>query len=153
MNWSTLFFSTLSALCSVTAAQAQALTGAQCLRRAYPDVWATPTPEHMAGNLLNTHTGQLFAFDEHKDHLPHAALLNQADLTAQMAQPYPVGFPVAIPARNQDPGRMRSEPFSKLCTAAHKKKSGATLLLYRGRLQAVRCFSTVSTVPHRHWNV
>jgi peptidoglycan L-alanyl-D-glutamate endopeptidase CwlK len=151
MNWSTLFFATLCALCSVTSAQTQTLTGPECLRRAYPDLWTTPTPEQMARNLLSTHTGELFAFDEHKDHLPHATLLNQADLKAQMAQAYTAGFPVAVPALNQDPGRIRSEPFFKALYGSSQEQvrrhlmdvpwapSGGTLLFNRqhGAAQAL----------------
>ena len=84
-----------------------------CLIQAYPDFWALQTPEQAERNLLVTHTGQHFPFTEHKNPLPYADLLNRADLKTQMEQPYPAGFPVARPSRNQDPGRMRSESVFK----------------------------------------
>lgn len=85
---------------------AQALHSTECLRQAYPEFWS-PSP----GDSLVSRSGQGFVYDEHKDHLPHADLLDQADLKSQMAQPYRAGFPVAPPQRHQDPGRLRSKAF------------------------------------------
>lgn len=95
-------------------APAQATSGAECLRQAYPEFWAPPGPGANGSGpdlRLVSRNGQRFDFDEHKDHLPHAQLINQADLKTQMAQPYAAGFPAAVPGRHQDPGRMRAEPF------------------------------------------
>jgi hypothetical protein len=104
---------------------AQALRGTECLRQAYPEFWS-PSP----GDSLVSRNGQGFVFDEHKDHLPHADLLDQADLKSQMAQPYAAGFPVSPPLRNQDPGRLRSQAFF---TALY----GATALEVQGHLVRV----------------
>lgn len=96
-------------LCGLASAPAQAhaqtLSGPECLRRAYPEFWAPGTDD------LVSRSGQRFAFDEHKEHLGRTELLNQADLKSQMAQPYTPGFDGPPPARDQDPGRLRAQPF------------------------------------------
>jgi hypothetical protein len=99
-----------TALVLSAAAPALALSGPECLRQAYPEFWA-PQVTAAPDQTLVSVTGQRFEFDEHKDQLPHAPLLNQADLKTQMAQPYAAGFPATPPLRNQDPGRMRAQPF------------------------------------------
>lgn len=99
-----------TALVLGVAMPAQALSGPECLRQAYPEFWA-PQLNAAPDQTLVSFTGKRFEFDEHKDHLPHAQLLNQADLKTQLAQSYAAGFPVTPPLRNQDPGRMRAQPF------------------------------------------
>ena len=88
---------------------AQALSGPDCLRLAYPEFWAPQLTHAAPDNVLVSISGERFVFDEHKDLLPHTELLNQADLKSQMAQPYSAGFPATPPLRHQDPGRMRSQ--------------------------------------------
>ena len=89
-----------------TLAGAQGLSGAACLRSAYPEFWAEG-PE----DSLVSRSGQQFVFDEHKDALPQAERLKQADLKSQLMQPYTPGFPATVPARDQDPGRLRAQAF------------------------------------------
>jgi hypothetical protein len=94
---------------------AQALSGPDCLRLAYPEFWAPQTayaePDDAPVDVLVSRSGERFVFDEHKESLPHTERLNQADLKSQMAQPYSAGFPATPPLPNQDPGRMRSQGF------------------------------------------
>ena len=94
-----------AALLWSSAANAQTLSGPECLRRAYPEFWAPDT------EALVSRSGQRFEFDEHKDHLQRTDLLNQADLKSQMAQPYTPGFAGPPPLRDHDPGRLRAQLF------------------------------------------
>jgi hypothetical protein len=99
-----------TALVLSAAAPAQALSGPECLRQSYPAFWA-PQGSAASDQTLVSFAGLRFEFDQHKDHLSHAQLLNQADLKTQLAQPYAAGFPATPPLRNQDPGRMRDQAF------------------------------------------
>jgi hypothetical protein len=60
---------------------------------------------------LVSRSGQHFVYDEDTTLRTHAELLQQADLKSQMAQPYAAGFPAAVPARDQEPGRIRAQAF------------------------------------------
>ncbi len=64
-----------TALVLGAATPALALSGPECLRQAYPEFWA-PQVNAASDQALVSFTGQRFEFDEHKDHLPHAQLLN-----------------------------------------------------------------------------
>lgn len=99
-----------TALVLGAATPALALSGPECLHLAYPEFWA-PQVNAAPDQTLVSFTGQRFEFDAHKGHLPHKQLLNQADLKTQLAQPYAAGFTATPPLRNQDPGRMRAQPF------------------------------------------
>jgi hypothetical protein len=88
-------------------------THPQCLTQAYPDFWAPWRNDVDFTNTLTTLRGEIWLFDENKRHLPRTELLNQADLMAQMAQPYLAGLPATPPGPLQDPGRMRSEALFK----------------------------------------
>ncbi len=90
---------------------AQALSGPDCLRLAYPEFWAAQIAHTGPDDVLVSRSGERFVFDQHKDLLPHTELLNQADLKSQMMQPYSAGFQAAPPLPHQDPGRMRSHAF------------------------------------------
>jgi len=83
---------------------AQALSGPDCLRLAYPEFWAPQTayaePDDAPVDVLVSRSGERFVFDEHKESLPHTERLNQADLKSQMAQPYSAGFPATPPLPN-----------------------------------------------------
>lgn len=113
MNRSALILSALCILGSSVWGQTAPDTGPQCLTQAYPDFWVPWRNAEATYNTLSTRSGNSWIYDEHKDHLTHAELLNQADLKAHMSQPYPDGFPAPLPGPKQDPGRMRSEALLK----------------------------------------
>ncbi len=79
--------------------------GIDCLLKAYP------------GFLIEKDGKNLVLADRH--HLPYGSgsqgnfeyRLDHADLHDQMSQCYSPGFPVHQPGFNEDPGRMRHEPF------------------------------------------
>jgi hypothetical protein len=55
--------------------------------------------------------GVTMKVDQGKSPSTFDELLDQADLVDQLSIPYPVGCPVATPSINEDPGRLRYEPF------------------------------------------
>ncbi len=52
-----------------------------------------------------------FAVDQKRNPTTFQQRLDQADLVDQLSIPYPVGCPVRIPTLNEDPGRLRYDPF------------------------------------------
>ena len=76
-----------------------------CLLKAYPDFFVAIRDD----NHLQSRDGRVWPFDDGVHKADLEALLAQASLKDQLAQTYPAGFPVAIPARDQDPGRIRHE--------------------------------------------
>jgi hypothetical protein len=73
---------------------------------AYPDHLA-----HYEGNELIWKDGTRMPISDGKTGKPFEQLLNQPDIKDQFAFPYPLGPDVKMPAVNDDPGRIRFEPF------------------------------------------
>lgn len=98
----------LSLLLALTSAWVQASPQAMaCLVRAYPDF----LQDAPASNQLRARNGDAFVFDESLPPGSHQWLLDHADLKAQFEQAYPKGPLSAAPARDFDPGRLRSAVF------------------------------------------
>jgi hypothetical protein len=81
--------------------------GIDCLLKAYPGFLLEKDGDNLVladGRRLGYGSGSQGTFDDRLDH---------ADLHDQMSQCYSPGFPVDQPGFNEDPGRMRHEPFFK----------------------------------------
>ncbi|OQW91452.1 MAG: hypothetical protein BWK78_04580 [Thiotrichaceae bacterium IS1] len=83
--------------------------GMTCLLNAYPDFLSQSTDAN--SNVLIWKDGTKMLYDHKIEATDFEDLLNKADLKAQMSIPYPLGILVDPPALNQDPGRLRYEPF------------------------------------------
>lgn len=86
---------------------ADAAEDLKCLVRAYPDFLA----KVQGDTAVVSHTGEVFLYDENLGERTYHELLDHADLRAQMSQPYPAEPLTEPPARNVDPGRLRSNRF------------------------------------------
>ena len=81
--------------------------GIDCLLQAYPGFLIEKDGDNLIladGHRLPYGSGSQGNFEDRLDH---------ADLHDQMSQCYSPGFPVDQPRFNEDPGRMRHEPFFK----------------------------------------
>lgn len=78
-----------------------------CLVRAYPDFLSSVQGE----TAVVSHAGEVFLYDEGLGERSFHALLDRADLRAQMSQRYVVEPLTEPPAVNHDPGRLRSNRF------------------------------------------
>lgn len=81
--------------------------GIDCLLKAYPAFLLEKDGDNLVladGHRLPYGSGSQGTFDDRLDH---------ADLNDQMSQCYSPGFSVDPPGFNEDPGRMRHEPFFK----------------------------------------
>jgi hypothetical protein len=83
--------------------------GMTCLLNAYPDFLSQSTDT--SSNTLIWKDGTKMLYDLKIEVTDFEDLLNKADLKTQMSIPYPLGALVEPPALNQDPGRLRYEPF------------------------------------------
>ncbi len=92
---------------STLAAQSEALPdGIQRLLRAYPQHLVSATP-----NSITWKDGTVMTFDDGKSGKTYKDLLDSPDLQDMFAFAYPTGSPFKEPTRNDDPGRIRYEPF------------------------------------------
>lgn len=102
---------TLLLCCGIVCASASAQSaplpdGIQRLLNAYPDHLVSAT-----ANSITWKDGTVMNFDDGKSAKTYKDLLDNPDLQDIFAFPYPVGTPFREPARNEDPGRIRYEPF------------------------------------------
>ena len=75
------------------------------LQDAYPQIAA-------AGNdAIAFADGTVMAVEDGRNWPTFDQLLDHADLVDQLSIPYPLGCPAAVPALNDDPGRLRYDPF------------------------------------------
>lgn len=108
-------------LCIITALLAQSLCSAAspptppvellCLTEAYPDQLKPPVLDPVEGWQLQWADGTLMDWDDGRTDKDFHTLLKQPDLQDQMAQPYPLEADSSPPDINEDPGRIRYEPF------------------------------------------
>ena len=80
----------------------------QHLVEAYPDFLLSAE-----GNMLVWKDGTKMPFDDGVQNKSFEDLLNSPDLEDQMSMKYPIGRFYDVPSKNQDPGRIRYEPFFK----------------------------------------
>ncbi len=116
------------------ASNASAVAALDCLVKAYPEFLEAVRGD----NAVVTRSGEVLFFDEGLADRSFEALLNLADLRAQMEVPYPAEPIIVAPARDIDPGRIRSNRFFRLLY-------GSTEAEVREHIQAVywapcRCY-------------
>jgi peptidoglycan L-alanyl-D-glutamate endopeptidase CwlK len=99
------------------------------LLRAYPQALAA-----VEGNQLIWRDGTRMALDDGIHGKDFKVLLDRPDIEDQFAYRYPMGRDYPIPARNQDPGRIRNAAF-------FRKMYGASESEVRRRLVPVRWLS------------
>jgi hypothetical protein len=81
------------------------------LVRAYPEV-VRAAPKSQSGTTDAVMVGKwTFAVDQRLTSTTFDERLNQADLIDQLSIPYPAGCPVVTPTVDEDPGRLRFDPF------------------------------------------
>jgi peptidoglycan LD-endopeptidase CwlK len=83
--------------------------------------------------------GTSMAVQDGKDWSTFDDLLNHADLADQLSIAYPKGCPVAVPGENEDPGRLRYNPF-------FAKMYGASSSAVEGHLASVPWFGSTLRV-------
>lgn len=108
MKWAYSSFILLSSFVFAPAEPAQKLVNA------YPDQLKA-----VEGNYIVWKDGTRMLWDDGKTKT-FDQQLNSPDLQDQMAQNYPVGEKYEVPSRNQDPGRIRYEPFFQKMYGASK---------------------------------
>jgi hypothetical protein len=93
---------------SVTPASAapDATSSVEALLRAYPDHLS-----RIEGNDLVWRDGTRMPISDGRGAKDFDTLLDHADIDDMLAMPYRAGPPAAVPALNEDPGRVRYEPF------------------------------------------
>jgi hypothetical protein len=64
-------------------------------------------------NAIRWRDGTEWVFDDHVVRRDYEEVLDRPCLKDQVSVPYPVGWPFPIPKVNEDPGRVRYEPFFK----------------------------------------
>jgi len=139
MNVRTIWTAGLAALLSIAAAPSPALAaddGIDALIAAYPDHL-----ERREGNRLVWSDGTTLEIDDGRTK-SHQDKLKQADIEDMMSQPYPVG-PCSYdpPARNFDPGRIRSDAFFRRMygsSEAEARKSLTTIRWFGGKLRVTK---------------
>jgi len=82
-----------------------------CLVDAYPDHLAGARWEEPGGWALVWKDGTLMDWDDGRRDKDFETLLNEADLQDMMSIPYPRGTEYDPPGKNDDPGRIRYDPF------------------------------------------
>lgn len=130
---STLCLLTLWTLAQAPSALAQPDKGMTCLLKAYPSLITSIDGQDLVladGKRLPYGKGTSGEFESR---------LNQADLHDQMSQCYPLSFPTAGPARDQDPGRLRDAAFFPLLY-------GSSQELVRSNLRPVNWLPAGKTV-------
>lgn len=80
--------------------------GLRCLRDAYPDAFCGVTP-----TALERCGGGSLPWDDGRDKPDHDAIMASPDLEEMMRQRYTPFVPVAAPAVDFEPGRVRATPF------------------------------------------
>ncbi|MDX9974579.1 MAG: M15 family metallopeptidase [FCB group bacterium] len=79
-------------------------------------------------NVVQWKDGAETVFDDGVVKTDFEDLLDRASLKDQMSMPYPAGWPVAPPAVNADPGRVRHEPFFEKMYGRSEKEVAANLV-------------------------
>lgn len=92
---------------AITAPRSQAQADLELLKRTYPDVVASVSPDG-----LTLRDGTRLPYDDGKAKTPEQAL-DDADLQDMLAQPYPLGPVTAEPGPGVHPGRVRVTAFFK----------------------------------------
>jgi hypothetical protein len=78
------------------------------------DALVAAYPDYLAGyegNELLWKDGTRMPISDGRDHKSFEQLLDNPDIKDQFAYPYPLGGDLKTPAANEDPGRIRNEPF------------------------------------------
>lgn len=75
------------------------------LAAAYPQVTAD------GSKAIRFADGTTMTVDDGREWNTYGELLDNADLVDQLSTPYPPGCPVRVPEKNEDPGRVRYDPF------------------------------------------
>ena len=102
----TLLFAAIFAAFAPLSSAQQLPDGIQRLLRAYPDHLLSATT-----NSITWKDGTVMVFDDGKGKKEYKDLLDLPDIEDQFVFAYPAGAKAAKPDRNQDPGRIRYEPF------------------------------------------
>jgi D-alanyl-D-alanine carboxypeptidase len=93
---------------------------AATLAAAYPQVKAD-------GDSVKFDDGTVMAVDDGKTWPTFDEQLDNADLVDQLSIPYPKGCPVTEPTLNDDPGRLRYDPFFAKIYGSSAKEVGSHL--------------------------
>ena len=111
------------------------------LLRAYPQALAA-----VEGNQLIGRDGTRMALDDDIHGKDFKALLDRPDIEDQFAYRYSMGRDYPIPARNQDPGRIRNAAFFRNRHRHRRQHRKRRLLAWdrqAGRLARYRLIATV----------
>ncbi len=92
--------------------------GLVCLKKAYPQFI-----DSIGENFLIWNDGTKMIYDDSTEKKDYQTLLNTADLQDQMVMDYPAGRNYEIPAKNFDPGRVRSEFFFRKMYGSSKAEA------------------------------
>jgi peptidoglycan LD-endopeptidase CwlK len=105
----------LPAGASEDSAQFKRLEGDRVVARlviAYPDlVTATPAKADGKPDAVTVRGTTALLVDQQRQPKDFEERLDQADLIDQLSIPYPAGCPAKTPTVNEDPGRLRFDPF------------------------------------------
>ncbi len=117
-------------------------SGLQNFLKAYPDHIASISP-----NTLHWKDGTTMLYDDGlaKD---FNTRLNAPDLEDQMSVPYPKGINYPIPQKEDDPGRIRYEPFFKKMYGDSPKAVKSKLVTIRWMPKTVNKKIRISSVNH-----
>jgi hypothetical protein len=129
-----LIFLVSLAACPAAAGTSAGGAAGEALARAYPGRFT------IADNRLVWSDGEDMALDDGIPDKDFATLLNRPDLKDQLRMPYPAGRAYPVPGVDQDPGRVRFQPF-------FKKMYGRTEQEVGKRLTTIRWLPSSANIP------
>lgn len=119
--------------------------GLQHLLNAYPEYLQSASL-----NVLNWKDGTAMVYDDGIQKNDFDTRFNMPDLEDQMSLSYPAGMKYSVPLKDDDPGRIRYEPFFKKMYGSTPKEVRSKLAVIRWMPKTVNKKIRISSVNNVH---